>query len=100
MTCCKLYTEPLRNQLGVVDQIAYPPWRDAAHAKLYRLLFDPLTRCHEDKSLVKHLNLKEQLMELQKSVYWESLAILGLASWRAQCLGQMPIGSDYLAAEL
>jgi hypothetical protein len=99
MTCGKLYTEPLQNQLGMVDQIAYPPWRDATHAKLYRLLFDPLTRYHEDKSLNTHLNLKEQLMELQKSVDWESLAILGLVSWRALCLGQMPIGSDYLAAE-
>jgi hypothetical protein len=94
LTCAKLYTKPL---LDLVDQAAHFPSRDKVHAELYRSLFDPLTRTHEDKSMVYPLNMKELLMTLHGQVY--CLAILGLACWKAQCLGQMPIGSDYLAAE-
>jgi hypothetical protein len=84
-------TPPFHHELDLIGQMTHAPWRNSVLAGMFHYVFGPSTDVHADNELLRHT-----LLQLRQHHNLERLALIGLATWKAQCLCQVPVSGYYL----
>jgi hypothetical protein len=91
---CQAISPVMGDVFADLDQVSYPPWKDAVHAELYRYITAPSTK---NETAEEEL-FERPLKRLKTCLQSERLTLVALAVWKSKCMRQMPPVADFDAA--